>query len=124
MRFSGLSKAFSTVGDSQYEAIGAFWDAMADRFGRENLWGLGYGWTKSTITYVICLKNGSLPPDAQYPGAVFQDIELPDEGWLYFTGRTENLSELYADIYADGALMYEIEQFYENGDCEVFVIRA
>lgn len=124
MLFYGLSRVFSTVGDGQYEAIGAFWDAMADRFGRENLRGLGYGWTENTITYAIGLKNGALPPVVRYPGAVFRDIELPGEGWLHFTGRTENLSELYADIYADGTLLYEIEEFYDNGDCEVFVIRA
>lgn len=124
MLFCGLSKVFSTIGDGQYEAIGAFWDAMSARFGRENLRGLGYGWTENTITYVIGLKNGNLPPDVQYPGASHQMIELPDGGWLHFAGRTEALSQLYAEIYADSVLAYEIEQFYEDGDCEVLVIRA
>jgi len=123
MIFIGLSKVFSTVRDGQYEAIGAFWDAMSDRFGRENLRGLGYSWTEDTITYVIGLKEGVLPSDASYPGASYESITLPDNGWMIFTGRTESLSRLYTRIYADGPLAYEIEQFFENGDCLVSVIR-
>ena len=124
MEFQGLFKEFSTAGDEQYEAIGAFWDAMSARFGRENLRGLGYGWTEDTIRYAIGLKNGHLPPDVRYPGADHQMITLPDTGWLRFTGRTEQLPRLYGKIYSDGPLAYEIEQFSENGDCEILVIRA
>lgn len=112
MEFVGLSKVFSTLQEGQYEAIGAFWDAMSAQFGRENLRGLGYNWTENTITYVIGLKEGFLPPDAAYPGASYESIRLPDSGWLTVTGRTEDLPRLYARIYADGPLAFEIEQFF------------
>ena len=123
MEFVGLSKVFSTLHEAQYEEIGAFWDAMAHRFGRENLQGLGYNWTGNTLTYVIRLKDGLLPSDTAYPGASRESVSLPDSGWLTFTGKTDELARLYARIYADGPLKYEIEQFFENGDCAVSVIR-
>ena len=124
MEFCGLFKNFSTENEGQYEAIGAFWDAMSARFGREKLQGLGYGWTENTICYAIGLKDGTLPSDAHYPGAVYREIPVPDSGWLRFAGRTEQLEQLYAKIYEEAALAYEIERFFENGDCEIFVIRA
>ena len=124
MVFCGLSKVFSTDNQRQYESIGAFWDLMSERYGRENLRGLGWNWTENTITYLIGLKEGCLPSDVRYPDAEYRQIYLPDQGWIHFTGRTEDLSQLYAEIYADGILKYEIEQFYENGDCEVYVIQA
>ncbi len=124
MLFCGLSKVFSTENQRQYRSIGAFWDFMSERYGRENLRGLGWNWTENTITYVIGLKEGCLPSDAWYPDAEYRQVLLPDQGWIHFTGRTEDLSQLYAEIYADGILKYEIEQFYENGDCEVYVIQA
>ena len=124
MLFRGLYKEFSTRDEGQYEAIGAFWDALSRRFGRENLQGLGFGWTENTISYAIGLKEGVLPADAQYPGAVYREIPVPDAGWLRFTGRTEQLARLYAEIYEEGVLAYEIERFSETGDCEILVIRA
>ena len=123
MEFAGLLKVFSTVNEGQYEEVGAFWDAMSARFGRENLRGLGYHWTEDTITYVIGMKEGLWPPETGYPGASYRKISLPDSGWLTFTGRTDELSQLYGQIYKDGPLEYEIEQFFENGDCAVSVIR-
>ena len=42
MEFKGISRTFSTVGEKQYETIGAFWDEMSGIYGRENLRGLGY----------------------------------------------------------------------------------
>ena len=123
MLFSGLSKVFSTIGERQYDEIGAFWDAMSACYGMETLQGLGYRWTEDTITYVIGFKNGALPSEAAYSGAVYQQIQLPDAGWLQFAGRTEELPQLYDRIYADGALEYEIEEFFENGDCRILVIR-
>lgn len=124
MLFCGLSKVFSTENQRQFESIGAFWDFMSEQFGRENLRGLGWNWTENTITYVIGLKEGYLTSDVFYPDAEYRQILLPDQGWIHFTGRTESLSQLYEEIYADGVLKYEIEQFYENGDCEVYVIHA
>ena len=46
-------------------------------------------------------------------------VELPDGDWRAANGRTDELKELYDEIYIDGALDFEIETFYENGDCTV-----
>ena len=40
MIFEGISKTFSTEEDKQYETIGAFWDELSAKYGRENLCGL------------------------------------------------------------------------------------
>ena len=44
---------------------------MSKVYGRENLMGLGYNWTKDSIEYVMGLKNGAIA-DADY------EILLPD----------------------------------------------
>ena len=116
MIFEGISKTFSTVGEQQYKTIGAFWDEMSAKYGLENLRGLGYNWTSTTIEYVIGLKEGAID------GADCT-VQLPDEGWVTVTGKTAELSQMYNEIYQDGALKYEIETFDNDGSCEVKYIR-
>ena len=112
MIFKGIGRTFSTVGEKQYETIGAFWDELSAKYGLENLRGLGYGWTESSIEYAIGLKNGIID------GADIE-ITLPDDDWTTVTGRTEKLGELYDEIYKDGTLTFEIETFDNNGDCMI-----
>lgn len=112
MVFKGISKAFSLSDEQQYETIGEFWDEMAMRYGLENLQGLGYNWKDNRISYAIGLKNGDIH-------GFNATVELPDSGWVSMEGRTENLKEMYDEIYRDGVLQFEIETFYENGNCEV-----
>ena len=116
MTFTGISRTFSTVGEEQYKTIGAFWDEMSAKYGLENLRGLGYNWTSTTIEYVIGLKEGAID------GADCT-VQLPDEGWVTVTGKTAELSQMYNEIYQDGALKYEIETFDTDGSCEVEYIR-
>ena len=112
MIFHGISKVFSTENEGQYETIGAFWDELAKVYGLENLRGLGYNWTESSIEYVIGLKEGIIK-------GCNCAAELPDTGWITFRGKTENLSQIYNEIYKDGSLTYEIETFTDAGDCEI-----
>lgn len=111
MQFIGIRRVFSTVGDEQYTTIGAFWDEMSARYGRENLMGLGCSWTNTTIDYVMALKTGILPE-------ADTTLELPDE-WLQVQGKTEDLSAIYDRIYQDGPLLYEIEEFDNAGNCQI-----
>jgi hypothetical protein len=46
-------------------------------------------------------------------------IELPDTNWSIVEGETENLKEIYDEIYKFGALKYEIETFSESGKCQI-----
>lgn len=112
MIFDGISKTFSTVNSEQYNTIGAFWDEMSTKYGRENLRGLGYNWTDTSIEYVIGLKSGKLL-EANC------NVELPENGWFEVKGRTENLGQMYEEIYAHGRLKYEIEMFNEDGSCYI-----
>ena len=116
MKFFGISKDFSLVGEEQYNTIGKFWDDMAEIYGLENLYGLGYLWRNDMISYAIGLKDGVVD------GCNFS-MELPDEGWTVVCGRTDDLKEIYDEIYLNGALKYEIEAFWDNGDCEIKFIR-
>lgn len=77
---------------------------MSEKYGRENLRGLGYNLTDTTIEYVIGLKKGTIP-EANC------NVELPDDGWTYTEGRTDELALLYSLIYIQGSLKYEIETF-------------
>lgn len=112
MEFKGISRTFSTVGEMQYETIGAFWDELARVYGRENLRGLGYNWTDTSIEYVIGLIEGDI--DEQNV-----NVTLPDYGWNCVAGKTEKLGDIYRDIYKDGPLKYEIEMFDDAGNCQI-----
>lgn len=111
MKFVGIRRVFSTENEEQYMTIGAFWDEMANVYGRSNLMGLGCNWTRDSIEYVIALKNGVIN-NADY------EIDLPDE-WITVCGKTERLSAIYDEIYKDGPLLYEIEEFDDNGNCRI-----
>ena len=112
MIFKGIAREFSLENEEQYNTIGAFWDEMSEKYGLENLQGLGYCWKKGMISYAIGLKNGTID------GCNFS-MELPDENWEVVMGKTDNLKEIYDEIYKNGALDLEIETFFENGDCQI-----
>lgn len=116
MVFRGIGRTFSTENECQYETIGAFWDELSARYGRVNLQGIGYGWTDSSIEYVIGLRSGVID-------GADRAVELPDDGWTTAKGRTECLGKIYGEIYQDGNLTYEIERFTDEGDCEIRYIR-
>ena len=112
MRFEGVSREFSLMGERQYETIGKFWDDMAAIYGLENLRGLGYRWDGDVISYAIGLKNGCID------GCNFT-IDLPDDGWTAVRGQTDDLKQMYDEIYKSGRLRYEIETFFDDGSCEI-----
>ena len=117
MIFNGISKDFLLINEQQYDTIGQFWDEMAELYGLENLQGLGYNWQNGKISYAIGLKNG-------YIEGCNLSITLPDNGWTLVAGFTDNLRQIYEEIYKDGSLLYEIESFYENGKCEIKYYRS
>lgn len=116
MVFKGISKVFSLSDEQQYETIGQFWNEMAVIYGLENLQGLGYNWKDNSISYAIGLKNGCIE-------GYNVSIELPDNGWVMVEDKTDNLKQIYDDIYIYGVLQFEIETFYENGNCKIFYYR-
>ncbi len=116
MEFMGISKTFSTVGEAQYEAIGAFWDELSGIYGRNKLRGLGYNWTETSIEYAIGLIDGDI--EGSNIGVI-----LPDAGWECVEGRTEELGEIYTTIYKHGPLKYEIEMFDDDGNCRIMFYR-
>ena len=111
MRFVGIRRVFSTENEEQYNTIGAFWNEMSNIYGREALMGLGCHWTADSLEYVMALKNGTIA-NADY------EIMLPDE-WIPVCGKTEDLSAIYDEIYKEGPLLYEIEEFDELGNCRI-----
>ena len=116
MKFVGISRTFSLKNEEQYNTIGAFWDEMEALYGLENLQGLGYLWKNGSIYYAIGLKIGEIS------GSDFT-IDLPEDGWVCVQGKTDELKEIYDEIYQDGALKYEIETFSEDGSCRILYYR-
>ncbi len=112
MVFKGITRTFSLLNEEQYNTIGAFWDEMANIYGLENLLGLGYKWQNGKIEYAIGLKKGDI-------NGYNLTISLPDDGWITVKGKTDNLKQIYNEIYRNGALTFEIESFYDNGDCVI-----
>ena len=116
MIIKAVKKTFNTTDNKQYEDIGKFWDEMIEIYGMENLIGIGYNWTNSTIDYVIGLKFC----DINFYNCL---IELPDQGWSIVRGKTKDLNNIYDEIYLEGTLLYEIELFFDDGSCEIRFIR-
>ena len=112
MIFVGIAKEFNLANEQQYDTIGQFWDALAIQYGLENLQGLGYKWENGKIFYAIGLKTGDIKDHNL-------SIELPDANWTVVDGKTEDLKEIYREIYKSGSLKYEIETFDENGECQI-----
>ena len=110
MIFKGITRSFSLKNEDQYNTIGAFWDEMEALYGLENLLGLGYKWQNGKIEYAIGLKNGDIKD-------YNLTIELPDNDWVTVKGKTGNLKQIYNEIYISGALTYELESFFNSGDC-------
>lgn len=109
VKFVGVRRVFSTKNEEQYTTIGAFWDEMSAKYGIDNLMGLGCNWTEESIEYVMALKDGIIE-EANY------EIDLPED-WTVVKGKTNSLSKIYDEIYKDGALLYEIEEFDNHGNC-------
>ena len=117
MEFYGISKIFVLTNEQQYQTIGEFWDELSAIYGLENLQGLGYNWQGDKMSYAIGLKEGKI-------GGGNANITLPDDGWMSVKGKTDDLKALYDEIYKGGRLQFEIETFYENGNCEILYHRA
>ena len=116
MIFKGICRKFSLKNEDQYNTIGAFWEEMEAKYGLESLRGLGLHWSGDTMLYAIGLKDGEIKD-------YNLKIALPDDGWTSVDGETENLKEIYDEIYLGGALDFEIETFYENGKCNILYYR-
>ena len=112
MIFKGISRDFDLTDEQQYETIGQFWDEMTELYGLENLRGLGYVWQGNTLSYAIGLKDGDIEGCNVH-------IHLPDDGWETVNGQTDYLKAIYDNIYQDGRLQYEIEEFFEDGTCVI-----
>lgn len=116
MIFRGIGRRFSLKNEAQYDSIGAFWDEMTEKYGIDQLRGLGYRWENGEIYYAIGHISGNI--DGQNV-----EIELPDDGWTVACGRTDDLKAIYDEIYKHGSLLYEIESFREDGLCRIEYVR-
>ena len=128
MTVCGVQIRFGCANGEQYDAIGEFWDSMRLCCPETELIGVGYGWQNDTFLYLIGTENGV--PDgtekkiaARFPGAVSTGIRLPDKGWKTYIGSADTLDVLYAEIYKDGALEYETEEFKPDGTAMIRVWR-
>lgn len=131
MQFKGYVMTFSTVGNKQYETIGNIWDKLSELYGVENLRGLGFGWTDTSISYSFGFKEDldeeeylkrldTVNTLAEKPFR-YNVIDIPDDAWETYKGTTNALDVLYEDVYAKGSLDFEIETFNSDGTCSIDV---
>lgn len=128
MKFYGISMIFPTENNQQYNEIGNYWDYFSNIIGRENLKGLGLNWGKNSLEYIIGDIDKKINFNLEeirkeYPNSQYKEIPLPKNNWITYHGRTEQLSNMYNEIYKDGNLTYEIETFNEDGSCCVKIYR-
>ena len=128
MVIRGVQVRFDCKNGEQFEAIGAFWDGMRQLCPGTVLQGVGFRWENDTLCYLIGTESG-VPENAaqrlsgQFPGAENAEISLPDTGWKTYSASVDALDALYAEIYKDGPLDYEIERFDETGAAEIMIWR-
>ena len=128
MTVYGVQVEFRCADGEQYEAIGAFWDAMRLCCTDIPLLGVGFAWRNDTLQYLIGTESG-VPENtaekiaAQFPGAVSAELRLPDSGWKTYTATADTLDELYGEIYRDGPLDYEIEEIKADGSAVIRIWR-
>lgn len=120
MIFKGYSRVFSTLNNKQYMLIGEFWDELLLKHNMEDLRGLGFNWTDTTIEYVIGLKNNGKINNIMYE---WKEINLPEDKWEIVEGKTDELDKIYKEIYRKSNLKYEIEMFNNDGSCKIMYIR-
>jgi len=127
MIFTGVKIRFDCTNSQQYKNIGDFWKYMTDNYPKIALKGVGYNWSKNSFDYIIgdfvAPRFNMNKIREVFPDADFFEVVLPDKGWKVYTGKRNELSKLYDEIYKDGTLDYEIEEFFPNGDCKVSICR-
>lgn len=129
MTVKGIAARFDCGNGGQYENIGAFWDCMRALCPGQALSGVGYGWENDSLRYLIGTEQGV--PEAAlekvrelWPDAGYASVELPDNGWKTYAGTADTLDMLYAEIYRDGPLDFEIERFDDAGNAVIQIHRA
>lgn len=128
MKINGVLIRFDCTDNQQYDNIGKFWDFMSQLYPKEELKGVGYNWANDSFDYVIGADEGKYDFSLdcirkEYPNSKNVVLELPDRGWKVYTCKIEKLSELYDNIYKDGVLDYEIEEFDNDGECKISILR-
>lgn len=128
MTICGIQIRFDCKNGEQFENIGKFWNEMRALCPEITLSGVGFGWENDTLCYLIGTETG-VPTKAvsaiqkQFPEAEHTAIHLPDDGWKTYTATADTLDVLYAEIYKDGPLDYEIERFGADGRAEILIFR-
>jgi hypothetical protein len=128
MDFKGIQIRFYCKNGEQYKSIGLFLKYMSEMYHKNALKGVGYNWHVDSFDYIIWNVDERMAFDTaailkQYPTSKYITLRLPDEGWQIYQCSIDNLENLYGEIYKDGALDYEIEEFDSNGNCKISVLR-
>ena len=129
MKMQGIAARFDCAHGEQYDHIVAFWEQMRALCPEQVLFGVGYGWENDSLGYLIGTPEG-VPEYALegvrkiLPQAAFSEITLPDDNWKTYTGTADTLDKLYEEIYRDGPLDFEIEQFDDAGNAVIQIHRA
>jgi len=89
MKIKGIKRTFSTNNNNQYKTISSFWDEYCLKYQLEDLIGIGFNWTSSTIDYMIALKDKDID---EYNFELDIDKNV---NWQTKSGQTKELDKLY-----------------------------
>lgn len=132
MKYRGLKLRVSCAAWKQVDMLGSFWDYVAERIGREEIVGLGYGWKDNYFNYAIGViddeETSSKIRGIDFGKSRFApeyiEVELPEKSeWVEYTGRVEKLREIYetqVDCYSR-KYDYELEYFDDAGNVKILI---
>ncbi len=133
MKYTGYKLTFNYTDWEQVEAIGDFWDFVAQFVPREKLIGLGWDWNSPDTSFSYALgtiddtatlsqlstidfTNSSFHPE-------FTTIDLPPKSdWKVFLGKVDDLQKIYeTEIDPLGEKDYELEYIDDCGNLKILI---
>jgi len=133
MNFTGYKLTFDCTNWKQVEAIGDFWDFVAQFVPREKIVGLGWNWNNinTNFTYALGTINDATTLNQlskiNFESSPFHPdlitLKLPPESdWKTFLGKVDDLQKIYETaIDPLGEKDYELEYIDNSGNLKILV---
>lgn len=133
MQYTGYKLTFNYTDWEQVEAIGNFWDFVAQFIHREKLVGLGWNWNNSDTSFDYALGVIDDPTTFNQLSTInfanspfhleFVTLKLPPKSdWETFLGKVDDLQTIYeTEIDPLGEKDYELEYIDAAGNLKILI---
>ncbi len=132
MKYNGYRLRVSCAAWEQVDLLSDYWDFVAEKVGREQIVGLGYGWENDYFNYALgVIDNEEILArlkEIDFGESQFRpeyvEIDLPElVEWKVYVGAADKLQEIYEQQVAcyDRKYDYELEYFDDKGGAKILI---